>query len=73
MHGLNGKELDLGYEFEYHNVKILGVMETKKKGRGELLLEGGSFLVFSRLEKEKTAAAGVGCIIHRSSIRNTQK
>ena len=62
--GLAGKEDELMQEFQRENLDILGVTETKKKGRGEIEVPGGHLLIYSGVDINARAKEGVGCIIN---------
>ncbi|XP_050499989.1 craniofacial development protein 2-like isoform X3 [Diabrotica virgifera virgifera] len=72
IRGLNGKETELSYEFDKNKIEILGITETKKKGIGEIHLEGGHLLIYSGVPPEKRAAAGVGTIIKKEKVIKIQ-
>ncbi|KAK9709292.1 hypothetical protein QE152_g26698 [Popillia japonica] len=60
----NGKEAELGEEFERAQLEILVITETKKKGKGLMQIGDGHLLVYSGVQENQRAAAGVGCILH---------
>lgn len=51
-------------QFSQSGVEILAITEMKKKGRGQVMVDGGHLLVYSRVRNEKRAAVGVGYIVH---------
>lgn len=65
VRGIRGKEMDLIGEFERYNIDVLGITETKKKGKGEQLMENGHIMVYGGVENDKHGAAGVGCLINK--------
>ena len=48
---------------------IMGITETKMKGRGTVELDEGNVLIYSGVDKANRAMAGVGCIVHKQ-MRN---
>ena len=68
VRGLNGKEVELNEEFTAAKLDILAVVETKKKGQGELQLDRGNLLIYGGVPKEKRAEAGVGCLLKKKWI-----
>ncbi|XP_023309952.1 uncharacterized protein LOC111691409 [Anoplophora glabripennis] len=69
VQSIHGKEKEIVEEFEHADLEILAITETKKKSVGITELENGHVLVFSGVHKEKRAAAGVGCIIHKKMVQ----
>ncbi|GLV39519.1 hypothetical protein CBL_09595 [Carabus blaptoides fortunei] len=43
--------------------------ETKKKGRGELILEEGHLLIYSGVPRDKRVAAGIDCLIRQELVK----
>ncbi|KAK9718505.1 hypothetical protein QE152_g23125 [Popillia japonica] len=43
--------------------------ETKKKGKGEILIKGGHLLLYSGVKEEKRATEGVGCFIKKEYFK----
>ena len=72
VRSLTGKEKELTEEFEKVNIDILGVTETKKKGKGEEVLEGGHILIYSGVDVKERAREGVGCIVKRENQKYIQ-
>nr|CAH7716820.1 unnamed protein product [Callosobruchus chinensis] len=72
VRGVSGKEVELSGEFDKARLNILGIVETKKKGKGECILEGGHLMLYSGVPMEKRAEAGVGCIINKNWIKHVQ-
>lgn len=73
IRALNGKEQELSNEFDSLNFDIMTVTETKKKGRGEILLEDGHLFVYSGVAHDRRAAEGVGCIVNKEIAENIRK
>ena len=44
------------------------ITETKKKGKGITNLDDDLILIYSGVEENVRAAAGVGCIIHKNNL-----
>lgn len=65
IRSIQGKEIEIINEFEEANVEIMAISETKKKGEGKTYLTNGHILIYSGVQNNQRAAAGVGCIIHR--------
>lgn len=65
IRSLNGKEIELIDEFEKADLDILAITETKKKGKGIIKLKNDHILVYSGVENNERARAGVGCIINK--------
>lgn len=63
IRGLSGKEDELVQEFQRTKLDILGITETKKKGSGEMEMEGDHLLIYSGVDENDRARGGVGCII----------
>ena len=61
---LKRKEIELVDEFEKSGVDVLAITETKNKGKGIIKLNNNHILIYSGVENEERARAGVGCIIH---------
>jgi hypothetical protein len=68
VRGINGKEIELGEEIRDKNIEIVAITETKKKGKGSIILENGMLLIYSGVEETKRAQAGVACMIKKESI-----
>lgn len=66
VRGLAGKEKELVEEFEKAGLDFLAIVETKKKGQGEMELGNGNVLIYGGVAQEKWARAGVGCVISKS-------
>lgn len=64
---------ELEKEFITADLDILGITETKMKGSGEKILEGGHILIYSGVDQKERARKGVGCIIKRSNIKYVRK
>lgn len=64
VRSINGKEVELVEEFERAGLDVLGITETKKKGKGMEQLEG-HIHIYSGVEQRERARAGVGCIIRK--------
>ncbi|KAK9695495.1 hypothetical protein QE152_g32537 [Popillia japonica] len=47
----------------------VGLTETKKKGKGEILIKGGHLLLYSGVKEEKRATEGVGCFIKKEYLK----
>lgn len=62
IRSINGKEKELIQEVKKYSMEILAITETKKKGEGETTIEEYG-LLYSGVEMNKTAQAGVGCVI----------
>lgn len=73
VRGINGKEDELNEEFEKVGLDILGVTETKKKGKGETVLKGGHVLLYSGVDGKERAREGVGCIIEKKNLKYLKK
>ena len=69
VRGLNGKEGELVEEFENVGLDIIGITETKKESKGEIMMKGGHLLIYSGVEMKERAREGVGCIIAKDSIK----
>ncbi|KAK9709146.1 hypothetical protein QE152_g26790 [Popillia japonica] len=61
VRSLTGKEEELVEELEKVNADIVGITETKKKGKGEILLSGGHLLIYCGVKIGSRAREGVGC------------
>lgn len=73
IRSLNGKETELIQEFEKAKLNILAIVETKKKGKGIIEMENGHILLYSGVELENRAKAGVGCIINKEYVKYIDK
>ena len=62
VRSLNGKEVELVEEIKKYNVAILGITETKKKGKDIDPYEGYK-LIYSGVHKTERAKAGVAALI----------
>ena len=62
VRSLNGKEVELVEEIKKYNVAILGITETKKKGKDIEPYEGYK-LIYSGVDKKERARAGVAALI----------
>ena len=51
----------------------LGITETKKKGSGEMEMEGGHILIYKGVNGDSGAKLGVGCIISKKYKRYISK
>ncbi|GLV33313.1 hypothetical protein CBL_11752 [Carabus blaptoides fortunei] len=56
----------------FWSTETFPVTETKKKGRGELILEKGPLLIYSGVPHDKRAAAGIACLIRQELIKLMQ-
>uniref|UniRef100_A0A146KQ35 RNA-directed DNA polymerase from mobile element jockey n=1 Tax=Lygus hesperus TaxID=30085 RepID=A0A146KQ35_LYGHE len=73
VRGLNGKEVELVEEIDKYNVPILGITETKKKGKGSEMIHDGALLLYSGVSGSERARAGVACLIsktHTNRVRD---
>ncbi|CAG9823965.1 unnamed protein product [Phaedon cochleariae] len=70
IRSLNGKEIELISEFEKAELEILVIPETKKKGNGTMEMENEHLLIWSGIEENKRAQAGIGCILHKNIKEN---
>ena len=61
MRSLQGKEKEQNEEFMRRQLDIMGITETKMKGRGTVELDEGNVLIYSGVDKANRAIAGVGC------------
>ena len=68
VRSLSGKEVELVEEIKKYNIDILGITETKKKGKGVENLNGYK-LVYSGVDLKERARAGVAVLI-RDNIYN---
>lgn len=59
---LSGKEIELAEEMDKNNLQILGISETKKKGKGSTRLTNNYILHYSGVAPEQRAKEGVGII-----------
>ncbi|KAI4470863.1 hypothetical protein MML48_1g12197 [Holotrichia oblita] len=66
IRSIQGKEIEIIDEFEKNGLAILVITERKKKGKGEMVLKNGYMLIYSGVEKNQRAKAGVACIIHKT-------
>lgn len=64
VRSLSGKEDDLVEEFEKAKLDVLGISETKRKGKGEMSLRGNHVLIYSGVDPKSRAREGVGCVVH---------
>ena len=55
---------ELTGEFERENLNILGITKTKKKGSGDMEMEGGHPLIYEGVGGDSRAKV-VGCIINK--------
>ena len=55
-------------EFKRSKLRLLGITETKKKGKGSILTEMGHILIYGGKEKTEKAGAGVEIIIHKDFV-----
>lgn len=55
------------------DLDILGITETKKKGKGMEEMDEGHILIYSGVNTEERAAEGVGCIINNRLGKNIKK
>ena len=62
LRGINGKDLELIEEVDKYKIDILGITETKKKGQGVDTL-GKYKIIYSGVDKQQRAKAGVGIVI----------
>lgn len=70
VRSIMGKETELVEELEKIDIDILGLTETKKKGRGEMELQGGHVLIYSGVEASQRAREGVGCIVNKRNLKH---
>lgn len=70
---LTGKEMEIAEEMESNNLQILGLSETKKKGRGYRQLTNKHTLYYSGVSQERRAKEGVGIIITEEMNKNVIK
>lgn len=73
VRGLGGKEQELIENLENTNIEIVAITETKKKGKGNQILQNGDLLVYSGVEEKERAKAGVACLIKQSKIPEIRK
>lgn len=73
VRSIMGKEDELIEEFEEIDIDILGVTEIKMKGRGEKIIKNGHLLIYSGVEMNQRAKAGVGCIVKEKYIKYITK
>ncbi|XP_044766617.1 craniofacial development protein 2-like [Coccinella septempunctata] len=66
VRSLQGKEEELEREFEEMGLEILAITETKKKGKGTVDTKNGHLVVYSGVNEEMRAMAGVGCMINKN-------
>ena len=66
--GLREKEKELADEIRKSGIAIVALTETKKKERGKQLLPSGDLLIYSGVDENKRASAGVACFIRESFI-----
>ena len=52
VRSINWKENELIYEFNKEKLSILAIKETKKKGKGEKVMEDGHLLIYSGVPHE---------------------
>lgn len=69
VRSLTGKENELIGEFESVGIDILGITETKKKGKGEVVMKGGHVLMYSGVDLNQRAKEGVGCIVRKENMK----
>lgn len=67
IRSIHGKEIELVNEFERAGLEILILPEIKKKGNGLAEIENQHLLIWSGVQEEKRAQAGIGCLIHRNN------
>jgi hypothetical protein len=65
---LNGKEIDLVEEMKRLKVPFLGITETKKRGKGRKVLHNGSILLYSGVDPNERAKAGVACLVDNDYV-----
>ncbi|MGL4388826.1 MAG: reverse transcriptase domain-containing protein [Brevinema sp.] len=65
VRGLNGKENELIIEFERSKAALMIITETKKKGKGMEILNGGHGLWYSGVKIEERAQAGVAILVNK--------
>lgn len=73
VRGVNGKEKELEEEFGKIDLDLLGITETKKKGKGVLKMNSGIFLIYSGVKGDMRASCGVGCILKQNMVDNLRK
>ena len=66
VRGLNNKMEELKRELKASNIELVGLTETKLKGSGEILLSDGDLLIYSGVDTEKRARAGVAAFIKKN-------
>ena len=64
--GFGKEENELFGKFGKKFLDILGITETKKKGSGEMKIEGGHLLIYKRVSGDSRAKVGVGCFISKN-------
>lgn len=63
MGSLAGKEIEIIDEMKNYRLDILELSDVKKKGAGEIRMERGHTLVYSRAPPGNRAVEGVGIIM----------
>lgn len=61
---LTGKEVEIVEEMKQNKLQILGLSETKKKGKGKMQLDNGYMLYYTGVQQDQRAKEGVGIIIN---------
>lgn len=72
VQSLRGKEEELVGEFERAEMAIMGVTETKKKGKGCSTLNNGHCLIYGGVDEADRAKAGVAVLIHKNWIQHVK-
>ncbi|XP_072389250.1 uncharacterized protein [Diabrotica undecimpunctata] len=70
VRGFNGKEVELAEEFVKNQIDVLGITDTKKKGKCTQFLENRHFLITNGVSQSERAKEGVGCLINSNLIKN---
>jgi len=65
-----GKEEELVEEMIQYNIEILGITETKKKGKGLKKIHKGYWMYWSGVDENQRAKEGVGLIIAPNRLRD---
>ncbi|XP_050505852.1 uncharacterized protein LOC126884102 isoform X2 [Diabrotica virgifera virgifera] len=72
VRGINGKAIELREETRNKNIETVALTETKKEGRGSIILEKGMLLIYSKVVETKRAQARVACIIKMNIINKVK-
>ncbi|GLV37385.1 hypothetical protein CBL_10648 [Carabus blaptoides fortunei] len=68
IRSIKEKEEELVEEMEKQNIEILGITETKKKGRGMRSIHKGYWMIWSGIEDTGRAKGGVGLVVAPNRI-----